>query len=191
MTNTGKFIAIYGINNIGKTTQAKKLTERLDGVYVKYAVYDLEPSGPELNVYLRKGNPEALSPREFQLLQILNRTQYEPRLERMLLWGTHVVAEDYVGTGIAWGVGTGLDKDFLARMNSHLRKEDIAILLDGEQFMESVEPGHVHEENTALVKKVRQIHLDLANEFGWHIVNANQPDEKVHDNIWQIIAPIL
>lgn len=191
MKKKGKFIAIYGINNIGKTTQVKKLSDKLNGFPVKYAVYGLAPSGPEINAYLRLGNREAFSPREFQLLQIINRTQYNSLVALTLSRGINVVAEDYIGTGIAWGMGAGVDKKFLLRMNSHLRKEDTAILMDGEQFMESIEPWHVHEQNTALMKKVRQIHLELAKEFGWHVVNANQPEEKVHADIWRIIEPIL
>jgi hypothetical protein len=52
--------------------------------YLKYAIYDLAPSGPLLNDYLRKGNPHQFSPREFQLLQVLNRTQYQPLLQEKL-----------------------------------------------------------------------------------------------------------
>jgi hypothetical protein len=56
----------------------------LHAEYLKYAIYDLLPSGPLLNEYLRKGNPHDLSPREFQLLQVLNRTQYQPLLQEKL-----------------------------------------------------------------------------------------------------------
>jgi len=56
----------------------------LHAEYLKYAIYDLAPSGPLLNEYLRKGNPHDLSPREFQLLQVLNRTQYQPLLQEKL-----------------------------------------------------------------------------------------------------------
>jgi thymidylate kinase len=140
---------------------------------VKYGVYRIEPSGPELDAYLKKGNPEALTPREFQLMHVLNRTQHEFWIKSMLLSGVHVVVEDYVGTGIAWGICTGVNKDFLIRMNSHLHKESLAILLDGERFHESIESGYKHEGNGELMKKVRQVHLELAQEFGWHVVNAN------------------
>jgi len=196
MNQKGKFIAIYGINNIGKSTQIKKLQQKFHylsiGCYfVKYGVYELEPSGTELNAYLRKGNPENLSPREFQLIHVINRAQYESRIGAVLFGGTHVIAEDYSGTGIAWGMGAGVNKEFLLRMNSHLRKEDVSILLDGERFKKSVEVGHSHEEKDALVNKVRQIHLELAKEFGWHIVNANQAEEKVHADIWRLIEPLL
>ena len=56
----GKFITFYGINNIGKSTHARILYDRLkelgyDPIYLKYPVYDMEPSGPYLNKILREG----------------------------------------------------------------------------------------------------------------------------------------
>src|SRR3990167_10147152 len=81
----GKFIVIYGINNLGKTTQAKLLVEKLNAAgrrakYLKYPIYDLSPSGPRLNEYLRGGNPEKLDARTAQILYAKNREQYEPTL---------------------------------------------------------------------------------------------------------------
>lgn len=203
MITPGKFIALYGVNNIGKTTQAKLLTRRISSAAwniptpasVKYARYDIPPSGPLINNYLRliggKKNPYGLSPREFQILQAFNRTQCEPLLLARLYSGVSVIAEDYTGTGIAWGIGAGVSKDFLIEINSHLAKEDIAILLDGDRFFSGKEENHSHEEDDELTEQVRKIHLDLAKEFGWHIVNANQSDKKVHADIWRIVRPIL
>ena len=54
----GKFIAIYGINNIGKSTQTSLLVQKLVGrgvrvEYFKYPLYDLDPTGKMLNEILR------------------------------------------------------------------------------------------------------------------------------------------
>jgi len=43
-----KFIVIYGINNIGKTTQAKNLAKHLKAKYFKAPNYEL-PSGIKIN----------------------------------------------------------------------------------------------------------------------------------------------
>jgi len=192
MSKRGKLIVLYGINNLGKTTEAKLLIEKLttEGYkteYIKYGIYDLLPSGKILNEYLRKDNPHNLSPREFQLVHIINRTQYQPILEEKLNQGTNIVAEDYMGTGISWGMGAGVDKNFLIKANSHLTKEDIVILLDGQRFTESVEKNHNHENNQALIDKVRQAYLELAKDFNWHIVNANHSIEEVFKKIWEIV----
>ena len=58
----GKFIVIYGSNNLGKSTQTGLLEARLIKEFsnrrilrIKFARYDLEPTGPLLNAILREG----------------------------------------------------------------------------------------------------------------------------------------
>lgn len=184
----GRLIALYGINNLGKTTQAKLLVSSIEerGLktrYLKYPLYDLEPSGPLINNYLREGNQYGLSAREFQIIQILNRTQFDSQLRAILDSGENVVVEDYVGTGIAWGMGAGIPKDFLMDLNTHLVKEDLAILLEGERFLDGKEDGHKHEEDDKLMQEVGEAHLTLAEEYGWKKVNANQSVEDVKADI--------
>lgn len=190
--NAGKFIVLYGINNLGKTTQAKLLVEWLKkqkkkAKYLKYAVYDLEPSGTILNDYLRNSNPDQLSPREFQLVQCLNKTQYQPILEQELQDETWIIAEDYVGTSIAWGTGAGIDQNFLKQVNSHLRKPDFCFWFDGDRFMESQETNHKHETDDKLITKVRQIHQELAKKEGWTLINANESISDIHVKITEKI----
>ena len=192
MIEKGKLIVFYGVNNLGKSTQAQLLVKRLNDLnikaeYLKYAIYDLNPSGKMLNDYLRKDNPDNLSPKEFQILQTLNRTQYEAILKQKLDSGIWVVAEDYIGTGIAWGAGVGIDKEFLIKMNSHLKKEDLSILFDGERFLSSREVNHKHEQDTTLTNKVREEFLSLASLYQWSVINANQTIEKIQEEIWDLI----
>ncbi len=192
----GKLIGIFGTNNLGKTTQAQMLVKRMNAehrvaIYRKYGLYGLEPSGPVLDGYLRRGNPHNLSPREFQLVHILNRTQADNELRDLLRQGVNVVVEDYCETGIAWGTGAGVDKEFLERMNSHLARVDFGILFDGERFLESKEHGHRHEEDEALMKKVRDVHRVLARERGWAKVNPNRCREDVHADLWHLLSEFL
>lgn len=50
---------------------------------------------------------------------------------------------------------------------------------------------HIHEQNGGLIQKVRKKHLQLAKEFGWKIVNANQSREKVFETIQKEIDKLL
>lgn len=193
---TGKLIVLYGINNLGKSTQAKLLVERLnnDGQpaqYLKYPVYDLEPSGPLLNAYLRQGNPFSLSPREAQLLYTYNRLQYEPALKEKLSNGINIVAEDYIGTGLAWGIGAEVDESFLKTVNSPLLHEDIAFLFDGERFSDGIEAAHKHEQDNNLTTKVRDAHRKLGRERSWKSVNANDTIEHIHDFLYKTVKSML
>ena len=185
----GKLIVLYGINNLGKSTQAKLLVERIkangyQAEYLKYPIYDLAPSGIILNDYLRNGNPHNLSSREAQIIYAMNRTQYQAELIAKLKAGINVIAEDYKGTGIAWGLGAGVDEKFLKDINSHLIDEDIVFLFDGDRFRQAIENNHKHENNEDLITKVRWAHLKLREEYNWLKINANETIEQIHEELW-------
>ena len=188
----GKLIVLYGINNLGKTTQAKRLVKELRrrgklAEYLKFPKYDILPSGPMADRFLRAGNPDHFSAREIQIITALNRTQCIPLIEQRLKDGVWIISEDYTGTGIGWGVAHGVPRAFLEEVNSHLLKEDMAFLLDGQRFMDSVEEQHKFEKDLALVEHARAVFKDLARDYGWKTINANQTEDEVFAEIWNHI----
>lgn len=192
----GKFIVFYGVNNLGKTTQAKMLVDHLNkkdikAEYLKYAIYGLEPAGKLINEYLRGGNPHNFLPRELQLLHYIDQITYEPILKEKLSRGVNIIAEDYFGTAIAWGAGAGVDRKFLEYLYSFVYKEDLAILFDGERFTSSIEKNHKHETDLDLINRVRNIHLELAEKYHWIKINANRSINDVHSDILNIIAKTI
>ncbi|MEK6974040.1 MAG: hypothetical protein AABW41_02280 [Nanoarchaeota archaeon] len=197
----GKFIVFYGINSLGKSTQAEILTSRLKQAGlktaspIKYAVYGLEPTGTLINEYLRGKNglrnPRALSAQEFQMLQAMNRYQFEPTLLEKLNKGFNVVAEDYAGTGIAWGIANNVDFNFLETVNSGLLKEDIVFLFTGNQFSSGREKNHTHESNSSLTKRAYESHLRLAEKYGWIKIDANRDAQNISDEIFEHVKTKL
>ena len=202
----GKFFVIYGANNLGKTVQTSLLAkwlmnECLDMLTVKYPVYNLKPSGPKINSILRdpKNKNRNISEIEFQKLYIQNRFDFQPIIKHLLSCGINIIAEDYVGTGIAWGVTNLITKEnydlrdkiklinMFVKLNSGLLKPDLSILLDGERFLSGKEKSHRNEDRTDAVWKLnRTIYKDLAKKFKWPIVNANQTIEAVNSDIIKI-----
>ncbi len=192
----GKFITIYGINNIGKSTQAVKLIERLkqakiDAVLLKYPIYDLEPTGPLINKILRNSEKQEISEAELQTLFTQNRKDFEPVLKKMLEDGKVVIAEDYVGTGIAWGTAKGLDLSWSENLNKDLLREDLAILLVGQRDLRAQEKRHIHEQNEPLVKKVAENLVNLAQKYGWKIIQIQPKMEDTSDLIWETVKKFL
>ena len=193
--NKGKFIVLYGNNNVGKSTQAKLLVEwfKQQGkavYYLKYPIYDLAPSGYMVTAYLREDNPYNLSPREIQIIYALNRTQYEKELIQLLEDGVTVIAEDYTGTGIAWGISGGVEKKFLIEVNQHLLKEDTSLFLEGKRHLVGKEDKHVHEQDDERMEKMNQIFDELAEEFNWTRISARGSIEEVHERLRKSIGDI-
>lgn len=200
MSTRGKFVVIYSPNNLGKSTQLDLLRARLADsggkyMFIKYPIYDLEPTGPLINTILR--HPEILdkqySEAELQALFAQNRRDFQPQLRGLLAEGTTVIAEDYKGTGIAWGMTRDVSLEYLEKINKDLLEPDLSILLDGKRFLQGKESGAHRNEGAEqkLWEKNRKIHRDLAKRYGWQLVNANQPKEQVHQDIWKLVEPVL
>lgn len=193
----GKLITIYGINNIGKSTQCKILLDNLkregfDAIYLKYPVYGIEPSGVYINQVLRNsGNKQNISEDELQMWYTINRYQFEPELKQMLEEGKIVIAEDYIATGLAWGSAKGASLEWLMEMNKYLLKEDLAIYLKGKRHLQARESNHLHENNEELIEACQFIYDNLAIKFNWTKVNVKESIGETAEDLWQIINKFL
>lgn len=199
MNTEGKMITLYGINGIGKTTQVELLVKFLESQgkrasRLKYPVYDLEPEGPFIYKYLRdpdfRKNNE-LSTEALQQKYADNRRRYEPELRKRLAAGEWIVAEDYIGTGIAWGLTWGADLEYLEKINADLYQPDLCILMHGERFDTAIEAGHRNETADERIRICKNFHLLLAERYHWKQAAANQSVEKVSEDIVSIVKNIL
>lgn len=193
MKKPGKLIVFYGINNLGKSTQARILVKNLkkQGIqaeYLKYPIYNLTPTGPFINQVLRSGKAQKISEEELQMWYTLNRFQYEPKLKEKLNKGIWIIAEDYIGTGLAWGWAKGADLKYLETMNRPLLREDLAIFFYGQRFLNGKEQVHLHESDDELMQKCQQRHALLAKKYQWKKISANAPRKIIAARIWQIVS---
>ena len=195
----GKFIAIYGVNGIGKTTQVEILVKYLqsrglNASRLKYPVYDLSPEGPFIYQYLRDPEFRAKNELSTDVLQQKyadNRMRYEPELKKRLESGEWIVAEDYIGTGIAWGMTWGGDLEYLEDINKNLMLADFSILMHGERFNTAIEKYHRNEMENERIKICKNFHLLLAEKYKWKIINANQSVEEVKRDVVKIIDQFI
>ncbi|MDD3693985.1 MAG: hypothetical protein PHC89_01160 [Candidatus Pacebacteria bacterium] len=187
-----QFVTVLGVNNTGKTTQLKLLEEVLSKrgykvAFVRYPVYDLSPTGKEINDIFRNKNPRKLSPKQIQELCAQNRRDFQPELEKLLEENDFVLTEMYTYSGICFGMADGVPKDELLAMNQGLLEPDISILLDGFRYLEAKEKGYYFEEDFEKVQKTREYHLDFAKELGWKIINSRQSIPSVHQAFIDIL----
>lgn len=195
----GKFIAIYGTNGIGKTAQTERLVAYLqaqgkNASRLKYPVYDLKPEGPFIYKYLRDQKfrvKNELSTHELQKKYSDNRKRYEKELKKRLNNGEWIVAEDYIGTGIAWGLTWGGDLGYLETINEKLFQADLSILMHGDRFMTAIEKDHRNEMDSDRIKICKNFHFLLARLHKWNIVSANQTINKVQNDIRKIVKKEL
>lgn len=166
--------------------------------YLKYPIYDLAPTGPFLNGVLRGDGAmptgrqvQKIAEDELQLWFILNRYQFEPELKKFLAEGYVVVAEDYVGTGIAWGTAKGLPLEWLEEANKFLLKEDLVILIEGERDLRVMEKRHLHEQNSELMEKCARVLKELAEKYQWKVVERKATIEGTAGEIWEVVKRFI
>lgn len=189
MRERGIVVAIYGMNNIGKTSVVGGIVEKLgeQAFCLKYPIYEIS-SGKRINAYLRGNNPENLTPIEAQKLFAQNRVDFEPNLLKMSR-GRIAVLEDYNGTGKAWGVITGATIEEMEEINKGQLEPGLNILLDGDRFRGAIEANHKHESiGEDAWQRGRLVHLDLAKRYGWRIVEVKYGElEREIDECVEII----
>ena len=85
---------------------------------------------------------------------------------------------------MCWQV-TGVPKDYLVEINSHLLKEDVILYLKGKRHIVAKERKRIHEKDDKLIKKAGKVFDELAEEYNWTTINAVGTIEEVHKRIWK------
>ncbi len=98
--------------------------------------------------------------------------------------GKIIIAEDYTGTGIAWGMAKGLSLEFMEKLNQGLMKEDFAMLITGHRDVKATEKHHIHEQNQQLLSSVSKIFVQLSERYKWHVIDLQQNIPDTADLIW-------
>ena len=122
---------------------------------------------------------------------VLNRYQFQPKLKKWLEDDVIVVAEDYSGTGIAWGTGKGAEVEWLINLNKYLVKGDLAIYMHGQRSINLKEAVHVHEQDDTLVEKCKLVHDELSERFKWTDVQVQPKIEETEKLIWKVATDFL
>jgi thymidylate kinase len=192
----GLFIVLYGPSGVGKTKQLELLEDRLrqEGVAfqrVEYPIYDLKEAGPKLKrIIWRK--EKALPEEEMQLLFAKNRRDFEPTLKSWLNSGVTVLAEDYKGTGMVWGVTRGLTVQRMEEINKDFPDPDVSILIDGPRRLDIRSgEGHIYQTDEEEWYRARKMYLAMADKYGWIRVGGDAPILTVAGRIWTVVKLAL
>jgi thymidylate kinase len=196
MAARGLFIVLYGPSGVGKSKQMVVLEDQMKKMgisnkKVEYPIYDLGEAGKRLKRIVWK--LEAVpSEEELQELFAQNRRDFEPTLKSWLESGVNVIAEDYKGTGMVWGVTRGIPIEKMEDMNKDFMEPDISILIDGPRRLD-LRPGEGHIYNTDEEEwyKARKVYLQLADKYGWVRVGGDAPMYTVAGRIWTIVKLAL
>ena len=187
-----RIVALEGIDQSGKRTQARLLADRLQRAGTKVAaisfpIYET-PSGRQIRRYL-KGNRD-YPPEALHMLYSLNRWENRELISKLVSNSDLLVADRYTPSNLAYGLSRGLSLSWLQGLDRGLPIADLVIVLDmpiASSFKRKAKDRDVHESNTEFLMRVRRSYKSLSAKLGWKIVNATGTSGEVHSAIWKTI----
>ncbi len=192
----GLFIVIYGPSGVGKSKQMGLLEEQMKqlGITYKrleYPIYEVGEAGKKLKRLIWKQDPQP-SEEQMQELFAKNREDFEPTLKSWLESGVNVLAENYKGTGMVWGVTRGVPPEKMEEINRASLEPDVSIVIDGPR-RQDLRPGEGHIYNTDEEEwyRARKVYVQMADKYGWVRVGGDAPIITVAGRIWTVVKLAL
>jgi dTMP kinase len=198
-TEKGVLIVIDGIDGTGKTTQAKRLLEKLrKGGFD--AVYFREPSDTPwgLEIKRKAARPGSLSPEEeLTLFQKDRMENVEKNIKPALRAGKVVVLDRYYFSTMAYQGARGIDPEMIKQLNeSFVVRPDLVFILDilpseGLRRIEKNRPNlEEHFEKEDYLVKVREIFRSIEGK-NIHHLDASRSEEAVYTGIEKTVFDFL
>ena len=193
----GFFIVFEGGDGAGKSTQVKKLTQKLESIN-ETVVLTREPGGTELGKKIREilldQDEFEVTPRMEALLFAADRSinmsqNIKPALEK----GSVVIGDRHIDSSIAYqGVGRGLGAQTIEDISRWAVQgivPDLTVLLDvdantGQSRLESKD--RLDRESADFHNKVNQAFRDLAkaNPERYIVIDAAKPVEEIAELVF-------
>ena len=195
MVSKGVFICVEGLDGCGKTTQAKLLVRRLRRSCD--AVYTAEPSSGKIGRFIKKhclhgdkrvsGVVEALLFAADRFEHVQNAVL--PALKRGLI----VVSDRYVYSSLAYQGATGLELEWIERINERAVRPDLAIFIDvePETVVQRLKPRKSVMENLETQKKVREVYVKFVEKGELVRVDGNKSKAEVAADLAEVVQRFL
>jgi dTMP kinase len=206
------FITFEGIEGCGKTTQIKRLAQRLGGLGIPF-ISTLEPGGTGIGQDIRKilldSRNSHLSPLSELILYAADRAQHiDETIRPALSRGKWVICDRFFDATTAYqGAGRGLDMDIIIMLNNLVTKgitPDITLLFDCppevgigralKRISDLAQDGQdrFERERMEFHTKVRDGYLEIARrERRFSIIDASLPVDEVEKEVLKVIRPYL
>lgn len=197
---SGVFIVFEGIDGAGKSTVCRRVVSELEARGVR-TVVTAEPTHEGIGAFIRSGAAGAISQRTEALLFVADRNDHTERIGREVSGGAAVICDRYFASTVAYQSakldGDSSDRDWLIQINSDFKdRADATILLDidpgtGLSRVDSRGEDVSKFENLAFLEQVRANYLRLAEEFGFHVVDASRSMDEVFSDVMSIIDKVV
>lgn len=201
---TGAFCVLEGADGTGKTTQVRRLADRLSAAGLE-AVTTREPGGTPIGTRLRDlllAGDGPLDPRTEALLLAADRAAHVTGVLRpALAAGRWVVSDRYVPSSLVYqGVCRGLGVGEIDRLNAWATGglvPDCVVVLDPDDDLLTRLPARrngtdrMEREPDGFHRRVRDAYRHLAGDRGWLLVDAAGTPDDVAARVWDAVRATL
>ena len=195
MNRRGVFIAIEGIDAVGKKTQTSILNSwlRSGGLSTRtlsFPVYETT-IGKEIRKFL--AGTVNYPPEVRAMLYAANRWETKAQLDAILSETDATIVNRYTGSNLAYGVSSGLALDWLLNLESGLPEPDAVLVLDAPPANLAPRRGgkDSYERDASLQAKARRAYLELAAKFGWTVIDADRDIGETSEAIKAAVSRVL
>ena len=189
-------VAIEGLDQSGKETQARELRDRLRAAGYRSRVVAFPDYGTSIGEEIARAlqGEREYGPETMQLLYVANRFERKADIDRWQAGGLIVVFDRYVASAIAYGEAHGLDPAWLENLQIYLPQPDLTFFLDiaPETAMARKTVGRDrYERDLALLARVRASYQRLAAQPGWIRIDGERPPDEIAINLASALEPRL
>ncbi len=207
----GKLIVVEGIDGSGKSTQAQLLQKWLDssGVPVFFTEWNSSPLVKAASKMGKKKN--MLTPTTFSLLHATDfADRYIYQILPPLKAGMVVIADRYAFTAFARDTARGVDPQWVREVYSFAVRPDVTFyfrvsahasvqrLLNARKKIKYYEAGmdlglsrNIQESFYLFQSRVLTAYGNMGEEFGFHIMNAEEPIDVQQRQVRRIVETEL
>jgi len=189
-------IVIEGFDQAGKKTQSKLLGDFLKTENKKSMIFNFPdyttPVGKEIKNFL--SGKRKFPPQVIHCLLAANRWERSKDIQDALAKNYVVIMNRYYQSNLVYGTVNGLNLKWLENLDKGLPKEDMVILLDvkvSDSFSRKKRRRDKFEKDKTFAFKIASTYRKLAKKYGWHIVNASQSKDQVHQQIQKTVLKHL
>ena len=192
----GRLIAIEGLDQSGKQTQAERLRDNLKQSGWKARLVSFPDYGISIGEEIARAltGEREYGPDVMQLLYTANRYERKGDLLRWLEGGLMLVCDRYTASSIAYGEAQGLDPAWLTGLQRFLPDASLTILLDisPETAVQRKAVGRDrYERDLALQHLVRESYQRQAVASGWVVIDGGRSKDVIAAEVFSVVTSRL
>ena len=196
MKKKGTFICIEGLDGSGKTTHAHRLVQNLQKQGFD-AIYTTEPSRGALGTFIRSYvlEGEKRVPRVVEaVLFAVDRVEHlETMVKPALNEGKIVISDRCVYSSLAYQGATGLDLEWIEKINSFALPPDLAIYIDvsPEVVVKRIRRKKSVMERLETQRKVQEVYIKFVDKGKLVPIDGDKTKDEVEQDLLSLILNFL